>query len=183
MCFRDWTHKLQLMSEQCNHKSQNIVPIQRSYICVCLTDGAARIYFYLSFISPGTCHLMVDDYSTQSEREGRWKKKEKSPEKATSPRLEFEPMTSLSRAERAIHQASAPCLQELKHHYTTRLQNCFFAPYFKKGWKGFFWISSGGIFKMLRQKGFCCFLASRRTMTMIHLLVWKLSGPDLFELF
>ena len=63
------------------------VPIHRSYFCVRRTDGAARIYFSSLFIYPGTCHLMVEDYSRacQREREVRRKKKKKAQEKTTLP--------------------------------------------------------------------------------------------------
>ena len=55
-------------------------PIQRTYFCVHGTDGAARIYFFLSLISPGTCHLMAEDYSLACQRE-RGKKNEEEEKK------------------------------------------------------------------------------------------------------
>ena len=56
--------------------------MHRTYFCVCRTDGAARILFFPLFVSPGMCHLMVEDYSCACQRErGRKKEAEEKPRK------------------------------------------------------------------------------------------------------
>ena len=63
------------------------VPIHRSYFCVRLTDGAARILFFLSLSLPErvTLWLRIIPMHVREREERRKKEEEKSPEKNTSP--------------------------------------------------------------------------------------------------
>ena len=78
-----------------------IFPIHRPSFCVCLTDDAARIYFSSLFISLGTSHLTVEDYS----RTVRGERKRENP--LLSWDLDLNPGSL--RAERTIHEDMAPC--------------------------------------------------------------------------
>ena len=60
------------------------VPIHRSYFCVCRTDGAARIYFFLSLSLPERVTLwsrIIPVHVREREREVRRKRKKKKAQK------------------------------------------------------------------------------------------------------
>ena len=87
--------------------SGTFFPIHWTYFCVRRTDGAARIYFFLSLSVPERVTLWSRIFHVHVRERERGKKKEeeeeKSPEKTTSPGRGFKPTDSGSRAEHAIH--------------------------------------------------------------------------------
>ena len=85
-------------------------PIHCTYLCIRRTDGATRMFYFLSLSLPERVTLwsrIIPVHVTEREERRRKKKKkeeeEKSPEKTTLSWPGFEPMDSVSRTERAIH--------------------------------------------------------------------------------
>ena len=84
-------------------------PIHRTYICVRLTDGAARIFlWFLSLILPEQGSLLVKIIPSVRERDrahggNRRRKRLKTTEKNTRPGFGFEPTATVSKAKRSIH--------------------------------------------------------------------------------
>ena len=67
---------------------KHFYPIHRTYVCVRRTDGAARIYFFLSLSLLERVTLwprIIPVHVREREREVRRKKKKKAQKKTTSP--------------------------------------------------------------------------------------------------
>ena len=107
-----------------------LFPTQRSYICVPLTNGAARIiHWFLSFAIPVTSHKALNKplWERQSVNTGERKtEEEENPtEKNTLQWSGFEPTDSVSRAKHSNHLTTSGQSLGWKGGFEIRGQNCW----------------------------------------------------------